>query len=729
MKRNKNLVLIALTMLYTVNLVAQTQQEQDLINMKKYWFYHYRLVNAFMAKGDKEGESLPMGERAWNGTQVAKWGDVTIQLSQYIAVLATEYELLRQQSQPTDTTIQELYLAITAFNRLDINAEAYFANPPTNCPATNTPLNGFFMRDDVPSVFLDNHPKLKIGLPSTRAVNSVDSDNMASLWSLPQPNEMSVDQVYHLMVGFALVRKFIPPNTSWLGKPFADGETDIWAEVKNINDRIMDRLMTHDWIVYIPGTTRKVDQGWEAIDASYGVAEAACYIENRNSTPTGIPYPIHSCNEYHNFISKTTAPLWMSLGGSLGPAAMLSAEDYKLQSLAAIGNSWWTRAQPFFPDPIATTIAFFNPYNIFHPWQFITQLVTQTVVPPLNVTMPNLATRAAFRDNQHLPLLRQVLHGGGNPIQQQTYQNLLNTAPQCGPYNFAYPGNSSTYEWSADSRLYNSERRGAAMQFFHGEYNGIDYMLYYNLYHLIKPNTVPMVNYMDRVITLTFPDANGSGSVSNPTTIIAFNTITANNIVNNTGSVTYRAGNEIALKPGFSVKSGAIFHAIVQPFDCGEYINPTYRSMISNVNDTSNQSPTENLVAYTGQTTFVNYPKLTDDTEYINNNNYNSVDQNTDAPLPNNTNNASTKLQTVSGISIIPNPNNGAFQIAVTHNNQPIGVKALKVYDIMGKVIWSIEASTNTVYNIDISKYSSGIYYVRCINELGETETKKLIKE
>ncbi|OFY92349.1 MAG: hypothetical protein A3K10_17490 [Bacteroidetes bacterium RIFCSPLOWO2_12_FULL_31_6] len=75
-----------------------------------------------------------------------------------------------------------------------------------------------------------------------------------------------------------------------------------------------------------------------------------------------------------------------------------------------------------------------------------------------------------------------------------------------------------------------------------------------------------------------------------------------------------------------------------------------------------------------------------------------------------------------------PNPNNGSFQISVTRNDKPISIKEIKVYDIMGKIIWEIDASTNNIFTIDITSYSSGIYYVRCINEFDETEMKKLIK-
>ncbi len=90
--------------------------------------------------------------------------------------------------------------------------------------------------------------------------------------------------------------------------------------------------------------------------------------------------------------------------------------------------------------------------------------------------------------------------------------------------------------------------------------------------------------------------------------------------------------------------------------------------------------------------------------------------------------NAETKFD-MSNINIYPNPNNGSFQITVTKNDQAIGVKEIRVFDMMGKVIWSTGTSSNNSFNFDISSYSQGIYYVRSINELGEIEMKKLIKE
>lgn len=92
-------------------------------------------------------------------------------------------------------------------------------------------------------------------------------------------------------------------------------------------------------------------------------------------------------------------------------------------------------------------------------------------------------------------------------------------------------------------------------------------------------------------------------------------------------------------------------------------------------------------------------------------------------------NEVTTSATITNNISISPNPNNGTFKITVTENNNPIAVKELKVYDLMGKVIWQTGASSYNEFDVDITNYSQGIYYVRSVNEDGVIEVKKLVKQ
>lgn len=47
----------------------------------------------------------------------------------------------------------------------------------------------------------------------------------------------------------------------------------------------------------------------------------------------------------------------------------------------------------------------------------------------------------------------------------------------------------------------------------------------------------------------------------------------------------------------------------------------------------------------------------------------------------------------------------------------------------MGRIIWGVGTSSNKVFNVDISEYPMGIYYIRFINELDKIEVKKLVKQ
>lgn len=80
-------------------------------------------------------------------------------------------------------------------------------------------------------------------------------------------------------------------------------------------------------------------------------------------------------------------------------------------------------------------------------------------------------------------------------------------------------------------------------------------------------------------------------------------------------------------------------------------------------------------------------------------------------------------------INIVPNPNNGEFIVTVLKNNERIGVKEVAVFDLLGRTIWHTGTSSNNTFSIDISSYSKGVYYIRIVNELGDIDMKKLIKE
>ncbi|MBK7183785.1 MAG: T9SS type A sorting domain-containing protein [Bacteroidetes bacterium] len=647
-----------------------SHSQTDFLNHKKYWFYHYRLLNDFMVKGDCKGCSIPMNERFENNSPVGRWGDGTIVLAEYMSLLATEYELLKRNNQPTDTTIQELFYALKTFNRLDYNAESAFGG-------TNS-QNGFFIRDDVPSTFITDHPRLANGTTSNKHLDTIYSDYAPPWYGNTRDKEMSHDQVWSLFMGFSLVSKFVDPGTNY--QNFEVNEithnTDLRQEAIDITARIINYLKSKNWEIKNPVTNNIVFRGHQVKELSYGAAEAACYIENQFSMNTFSPFtsppnilPIRGCDGYHDTYSKSEATVWNLLRLGVPIYATFSYDAYKPALLATIGHSWWSDVN---------------------------------IPPYVNQTRTYVESACIAGDWQHVPLLRQVLHGGGNSILESFYENIINSAPCEGPSCFWNSGGAcSTFEWSSSNRLRNpDERNGGSAD---GEYNGIDYMLYYNLYNIINPSTIPYVNFMDSRITFPIPIGNPlMGTTANPLTIEAFNTIEATNTVNSNADATYRAGKSIHFGPDFHVVAGANFHAYIDPFECAT--DGEYRS-VSTTNTTNN-----NAVAYAGNTTFANYPSTVP--QYIREENVLTAE-----------NTIVNKNNSIE-IKIIPNPSNGIFSIESNSNEN--SAFQIKLYDILGNLVSNLSMTENLL-NINLTNQSKGVYYVEIKNDNGYYKTEKII--
>ena len=155
--------------------------------------------------------------------------------------------------------------------------------------------------------------------------------------------------------------------------------------------------------------------------------------------------------------------------------------------------------------------------------------------------------------------------------------------------------------------------------------------------------------------------------------------IAGNNFTITSGSnVTFTSGKEIILLPGFTSEDGSDFDAYIDPaLEC----NPS------------------------------TFKKATNSKQF-------SMLEKKDS-----------KNFEDSNIEVKPNPNNGSFQITILKNNKPIGINEIKIYDILGNVVWTTTKSTSNIFEVNISTYSKGIYFVKSINESGDIDTKKVIKQ
>ena len=497
-----------------------------------------------------------------------KWGDQTINTGYYMGILATEYHQLAKNNQKTNQTVKELYYALWAINRLDLNAESMYRSTYSGSPDPQPgDLNGYISRDDVDDHFYDQNFEHfnsdKIQSQATLAAGNFSSDwQHDELYHFPSilqadggVNEMSQDQVYQMMAGLALITKFLPEGVSHENIPFQDNLVGIKEEAEAILMRLIGHCngtsraesLYFAWRIKNAVTGNNVGRGHNMGTWSHGAGDAACVVMGGYCAPA--PAQTDYVSYVHNNYSQNNLIPFSFQVTSGAPYATSQDNSTMFATILAVkGQSNMTPAHA-------------NGYTV--------------------------------REIEHIPLLRQVLHGGSNPIGDEFYQYLLNTAPCEGPYNYGPYNWGGGVQWSSTDRLLHPSRRGFdddgnLNNHLLAEYPGLDYMLYHNLYYMVRDEHYPApYDMVNNIISTPLPINYGIvelGTDELPFEAGLFNTLVANNLISAAGTnpvedgnanVTYRAGCEITLEPGFQVENGATFYAYIDPYECAE--DGTYR--------------------------------------------------------------------------------------------------------------------------------------------------------
>ncbi len=426
---------------------------------QKYSVYRQRLIHEFMlGVGSGFGESLPASsrntfDRTYNGHHTIKWGDATIDLAYYMAVLATEYKLLQMNGKNTDSTVRELYYALEAFNRLDYYAEEYFGAKPS--------LNGFFVRDDVGrglyqgksfnsaynDVLKQINSKAQYKISGEAPFRKDDLNKIESDWIhyfIDGKNKhfaMSKDQTFHLFIAAACIVKCIPETTTYGDKKFLDGETSLHAEAIKITARIIDYMhlpqksnVFFNWRVRMPDG-KKTGSGYNAWTYARGLSLVENKVaQKKNPRQRGISWFLAKL--MYNFTWTAFRPIFF----------FNQSEGSKTLSLVVANNSAAGNA-----DKV---------YRYSHMYS----------------RYPNI----------HIPMLFHFLYNKkAKALDYKSIQKLLEQAPLQGPNNYSeLPANQRNYNWSSTSITMHPQRRGSLRPDFPGYYNGLDFMLLYNLWRL-----------------------------------------------------------------------------------------------------------------------------------------------------------------------------------------------------------------------------------------------------
>jgi hypothetical protein len=360
-----------------VSFCCNLGSQNDLDNHKKYWYYKSRLNNDFIKVGntptnnnnnDGHGESIPFNERnfAWgpNGYSPGlemKCGDEGARTGIYLAALATEYRLLKNNSQDVTRVKHEIFCALNAINRMDYFAESELPSPQPNN------LNGFIIRGDTPPDFVyDNYEHFNYynnGVPANP--NIVTSDK--GFTTLPFQNttvgvtqcnggfgvsavEESQDQAYYLLMGLTLTNKLVDAGETDGANVFGygSGQTQLREEAAKVAGRLIKYIKSDPlWVIRNPNTNAPVSAGPNTQLYCYALDNLGCYIEYGQSMPFWyIPYitgpgayPHASCTDYRNLYSFSPAASlgWQTLAAA-GGGPPVDAQGF-FHCLASTGNN------------------------------------------------------------------------------------------------------------------------------------------------------------------------------------------------------------------------------------------------------------------------------------------------------------------------------------------------------------------------------------------------------
>lgn len=414
-----SLVVLALLVGAAGSARAQTTAQ----NLEKYHALRARLLAEFTVVGDGPGESQPADVRD-DGEGFIKWADSTIRLGWYLGVLATEHHIYTHPelypgaaAVAPEATLDELYDALLALERLDRVADAAFPPP---CSQTQA-LNGFFVRDDVPAGFHAHFP------PATTTYSDFVDPVLTN-------KEMSQDQVYHLLIGLALVKELIPAGVSVQGRELAP-----WAVQRA--EGIIEHVARDDWVIMNPACDRAVNRGEAAAGFSAGTRLAIGFITDGAYLPEVLD-------------------VWLDVWPQARDPAFLPYVDidnlHMAMAIAAVGDGWGA------------------------------------------TTSEDLATLGEEPDWPLYALLHRALHGdaaagwcrSGAAIDARA-RAMLDELPLGADIASPWPDGPAVHGFTRSNRF----MRGTDTSYSGEEgsdgyrYNGLDYLLLHNLHAIANPSS------------------------------------------------------------------------------------------------------------------------------------------------------------------------------------------------------------------------------------------------
>lgn len=374
---------------------------------------------------------------------------------------------------------------------------------------------------------------------------------------------------------------------------------------------------------------------------------------------------------------------------------------------------------------------------------FIPLMCSPAPLPEFSVNTTSLALSRYGNEVQteYFPMLHHYLHDCGSySYDAGSLYNKLLSAPCTGPHYkperdinnppplnaegnpiWTIPSTSEGVEgWRAESRW---EKSNAAHhnEFNNGggAWNGIDYMIAYNLFYLKRGEIEGFPVYQDKlkrelknkIYPVVLTPVKTKGSILFPYTELGFETIYAENYRVNAdanpllnGDVTFHAGQSIKIR-NLTVKNGAKFKAYIDPvFGCiQENGTPTKYQRESNPAQ-EKQNDSSKYVSMNKELTKQFIEKSDEVRKIISNNEANQRYTSVPTYISSNTKK--------SEISLFPNPaSDKLFLTKELFESEQLNVQ---IFDLLGKEelnkTYQVRNKLNEIIEIDISGMQQGYY-------------------
>ena len=561
----RKLLILSLLSLFTSLSFGQT----DSLNQVKYWKFRNNFVEKFIKIGPEVGESLPAGSLvpaacidnvAYDGTDPSKyqitdygeihWGDGMIRHGHYLALLATEYALKKKYNQDLTGTLNELYYALHAINRLDLIAESAL-NHEYGTSFVGT-MNGFALREDIPEDFALHWKDEPMNFGCTNSA-FYTNNNVAKIRDLDKglvvkqyssfQNDPSMDQMSSLMVGMLLIKKLV--DSVYIKPKPTDQGFNIITEAQAIVQRMVMYASDRNWELIDVNGWPVANGGGDLSASAYPYVMAAHRITGNPidtyadhfyrrrlkyhpkffemqhcitgfGTSGGLDVRQAACDKMNmTFLKPGLKSLYkkMEAGAIPGPLNNQNNSVYYDWNSSGYRHSIfitkgvWDNKTANFTSSIFQTIKDEVQEAGLRSMEGVSSF-NQAIVFNLGVTAGHWKNSMAHyfgnkTENRQLELTNIVLYDQRPVASKAFYQSYLNSMPMTGAYNIIGKNWTPNPEgpwhikfqcaqngWGADFR-WTEPDQAFGDDLKEGVYSSLDYMILHNLYYLIYADQLP----------------------------------------------------------------------------------------------------------------------------------------------------------------------------------------------------------------------------------------------